>query len=64
MKDKTVYLIELDGTLLSRIYNSPEDAEIGAHTLFETVPNSKEANIIVARLHDSRTTYRNNKSRK
>lgn len=65
MKDKTVYLVELDGVLLSGIYNTPQEAEGGIHTLFEANPDFREANIIVARLHDSRTTYRNkNKTRR
>lgn len=59
MNDMTVYLIELDGKLLSKIHYTPEEVEIGVHTLFETVSGAKEANIIMAKLHDLKTTYIN-----
>jgi len=61
MKDKTVYLVELDGVLLSRVHDTPEETVAGIHTLFESRPDAKEANIIVAKLHDTKTTYRNNR---
>ena len=61
MKDKTVYLIELDGVLLSKIHETPEETEASIHTLFESRPGAKEANIISARLHNAGTTYINNR---